>query len=102
VSRLLAKEEKLKLIEKNHSIEQNKLKCLAKTQEEQINKLSLILQRNEAQFNKQKESMVAYYERMLNDINSRVKVSFSILKLFFNFTFHFTLLSMMNKQQKFI
>ena len=46
-------------------------------QEEQIKNLNKSLKEKETIFVKQKESLVNYYEQLINDVNSRVKVSYS-------------------------
>lgn len=60
----------LKLKENTNSIDELKQK-----QEEQIKNLTKSLKEKETIFNKQKESLVNYYEQLINDVNSRVKVS---------------------------
>ena len=46
-------------------------------QEELIKNLTKSIKEKETIFNKQKESLINYYEQLINDVNSRVKVSYS-------------------------
>ncbi len=61
-------EHKLKTNEKN--IEQ-----ITQTYDEQLQKTLKLLKEKEIVFHKQKESLVKYYEQLVNDANARVKVS---------------------------
>ncbi len=62
----------LKFKQKELQNEEIKLK-----QEEQVKSLTKTLKEKETIFTKQKESLVNYYEQLINDVNSRVKVSYS-------------------------
>ena len=46
-------------------------------QDEQIKNLTKSLKEKETIFTKQKESLINYYEQLINDVNTRVKVSYS-------------------------
>jgi hypothetical protein len=49
---------------------------IVKKNEDQITKLTRIIIEKENQYKKEKDALVAYYEQLLNDVNSRVKVRF--------------------------
>jgi hypothetical protein len=65
----------IKLKEKEAFNEETQIK-----QDEQIKSLTKLLKEKETIFIKQKESLVNYYEQLINDVNSRVKVSYSLQK----------------------
>ena len=46
-------------------------------QDEQIKNLTKSLKEKETIFTKQKESLINYYEQLIKDVNTRVKVSYS-------------------------
>jgi len=54
---------------------------MQKNYDVQITKLTKIIKEKEVQYIKQKETMTSYYEQILNDVNSRVKVNI-FLKVF--------------------
>lgn len=68
-------EEKLGLIETKLKSKEEYIEQISRKYEHQIQKLSKSLKDKESHFNKQRESLVSYYEQLLNDVNARVKVS---------------------------
>ncbi len=52
----------------------SKLEKECMRREEDVEKLSRVIREKEGQHSKQKDSLVTYYEQLLNDVNSRVKV----------------------------
>lgn len=61
-------------LEKEFIRNEEKLHHIDKKHDEQILKLTKIIKEKENYYIKQKDSLVAYYEQLLNDVNSRVKV----------------------------
>ena len=57
-------------------------------QDEQIKNLTKSLKEKETIFTKQKESLINYYEQLINDVNTRVKVSYSNNQKPKSFDFH--------------
>ena len=68
-------EDKLGLIEAKLKSKEDYIEQISRKYEHQLQKLSKALKDKESHFNKQKESLVSYYEQLLNDVNARVKVS---------------------------
>lgn len=68
-------EDKLSLIETKLKSKEDYIEQISRKYEHQIQKLNKSVKEKETQFNKQKESLVSYYEQLLNDVNARVKVS---------------------------
>lgn len=67
--------EKLNKIENNLKLKDEQIILTTRRYEEQIQKLSKSLKEKESSFKKQKDSLVNYYEQLINDVNARVKVS---------------------------
>ena len=74
IERLNKTIEKYSNLEKEFIRNEEKLRHVDKKHDEQIVKLTKIIKEKEAHYIKQKDSLVAYYEQLLNDVNSRVKV----------------------------
>lgn len=79
IIRLNDSEEKLSNAEKELENKQEQITKSQKKHEEHINKLTKIIKEKEVYYTKQNESLVNYYEQLLNDVNSRVKVRFFCL-----------------------
>lgn len=73
-------DEKMLSAEKELYTKYELMQASQKKYEDQINKLTKILKEKESYYSKQKDSLVSYYEQLLNDVNSRVKVNM-ILKI---------------------
>jgi hypothetical protein len=67
--------EKLNKIENNLKLKDEQILLITRKYEEQIQKLSKSIKEKESTFKKQKDSLVNYYEQLINDVNARVKVS---------------------------
>jgi hypothetical protein len=74
IIRLQNSEEKLSSVEKESEKKQEQIIKSQKKHEEHISKLTKIIKEKEIYYTKQNESLVNYYEQLLNDVNSRVKV----------------------------
>lgn len=74
IDRLGLLNEKYANLERELSRSEDKLRHSDKKHDEQILKLTKIIKEKENYYIKQKDSLVAYYEQLLNDVNSRVKV----------------------------
>lgn len=69
-----AMEEKVASLEKTCAKKDDNLYGLEKKTNDQLNKLTKMIKEKENYYSNQKDSMVNYYEQLLNDVNSRVKV----------------------------
>lgn len=78
VERHKISEEKCKKLENKLDEKQSELDYMQKNYDVQITKLTKIIKEKEIQYSKQKETMTSYYEQILNDVNSRVKVIYFI------------------------
>ena len=67
-------EEKVSCLEKTCTKKDENLHSLEKKTNDQLNKLTKMIKEKENYYSNQKDSMVNYYEQLLNDVNSRVKV----------------------------
>jgi hypothetical protein len=74
VERRKNSEEKCLQLESKLCEKQSELDYMQKNYDVQITKLTKIIKEKEIQYSKQKETMTSYYEQILNDVNSRVKV----------------------------
>ncbi len=81
IIRLNNSEEKLSNVEKELESKQEQMVKSQKKHEEHINKLTKIIKEKEVYYTKQNESLVNYYEQLLNDVNSRVKVLIFLIRL---------------------
>ena len=63
-------------LEKEFIRNEDKLRHIHKKHDEQILKFTILIKEKENYYIKQKDSLVAYYEQLLNDVNSRVKVCY--------------------------
>lgn len=75
VEHLKAAEDKIGGLEKAYAKKGEDLSALQKKSDDQVTRLTKIIKEKESHHTKQKESLVSYYEQLLNDVNSRVKVS---------------------------
>ena len=66
--------EKLCASDKELVLKEDTLQQLQKKCEEQATKFSKVLKEKESHYSRQKDSLVAYYEKMVNEANSRIKV----------------------------
>jgi hypothetical protein len=70
-------------LERDSIRKEEHLNGLLKKNDEQLSRLTKTIKEKEIQFANQKETLVAYYEQLLNDVNSRVKVGEKLLSKFF-------------------
>ena len=71
-------------LERDSIRKEDHLNGLLKKNDEQISRLTKTIKEKEIQFANQKDTLVAYYEQLLNDVNSRVKVGLIIILNFSN------------------
>jgi len=74
VASVRAGEEKIGRLERECARRAEEVKAVGKRSEEEVGKLARVIREKESQHVKQKDSLVCYYEQLLNDVNSRVKV----------------------------
>ena len=74
IERLSSLVNKYSNLEKEFIRNEDKMKHVEKKHDEQILKFTKIIKEKENHYIKQKDSLVTYYEQLLNDVNSRVKV----------------------------
>lgn len=73
--RLMTKGDRNERLEREYATLKEKCQALQKKCEEQQAKTTQVIREKENNFMKQKSSLVNHYEQLLNDVNSRVKVS---------------------------
>ena len=67
-------DEKCAALEKSLGKKEDLVQVVQKKSDEQASKLTRVIKEKENHYLKQKDSLVNYYEQLLNDVNSRVKV----------------------------